>query len=82
MGGLVALGAVTLDAARAWLPPATWTLLVLPFTPPLGIPPAGPTYKLMLTWMIQPAGTASATVSAVALGAFGTLAYAVFGPRH
>lgn len=82
MGGLVALGATTLGASHAWLPPATWTLLVLRFSPPFGTAPTGPTYELMLTWVIQPAGTTPATVTAVILGAAGTLTYAVFGTRR
>lgn len=82
MGGLVALGAATLGAARAWLPPVTWTLLALPLSPPLGTQPAGPTYKLVLTWMVQPTDMTSATVTAVSLGVVGTLAYARFGTRR
>jgi hypothetical protein len=83
LGGLVALGAAILGAARAPLLPVTWTLLVLRFSPALGgTPPTQPGWKQALTWMIQPAGTTSATVAAVLLGVAGVLAYAVFGPRR
>jgi hypothetical protein len=81
LGGLVALGATVLGALRAPLLPIVWTALVLRFAPPLGIPPARPTYKVMLTWMTQPAGTRAATVAALILGVAGTLAYALFGAR-
>jgi hypothetical protein len=36
----------------------------------------------MLTWLMQPAGTTSATVAAVLLGVAGTVSYAVHGPRR
>jgi hypothetical protein len=82
MTGLVALGAATLGASRAWLPLAAWVLLALPFTAPFGTRPTGPTYKLLLTWMIQPTDTTSATAAAVSLGVVGALAYALFGARR
>jgi len=82
LGGLLALGAATLGASRAWLLPITWILLVARFAPPFGTPPASPTYKQMLTWLMQPPETISATVTAVILGAAGTLAYAILGPRR
>jgi hypothetical protein len=82
LGGLVALGAVGLGATRAPLLPVVWTAAVLRFAPPLGIPPTRPTYKVMLTWMAQPAGTRSATVAALILGTAGAFAYAVFGARR
>jgi hypothetical protein len=83
LGGLIALGAATVGAARAPLLPVTWTLLVLRFSPALGgTPPTRPGYRQALTWMIQPAGTTSATAAAVLLGVAGTLAYAVFGSRR
>lgn len=80
MAGLVAFGAATLGASRAWLIPCLWTMSVLPYTAPLGVPPAGPIGKLVFTWMIQPPETNPATVTAVLLGATGTLTYAIFGP--
>jgi hypothetical protein len=82
LGGLVALGAATLGAARAWLLPLTWTVLLVRYTPPFGIPPTGPAYKVMLTWLVQPPGTAPANVAAVLLAAAGTLAYALFSTRR
>ena len=80
--GLVAVGAVVLGAARASLFPVVWTVLVLWWAPPMGEPPTGPTYKVMLTWMVQPAGIRPAVVAAVILAGAGTLAYSVFGSRR
>ena len=79
--GLVALGAVGLGAARASLLPVLWTVLVLWWAPPMGAPPTGPPLRVMLTWMVQPAGTQPAVTAAVVLAAAGTLAYALFGSR-
>lgn len=80
--GLVALGAVVLGAARAPLLPVIWTVVVLWWAPPMGEPPTGPTYKVTLTWMVQPAEIQPATVAAVVLAAVGILAYAVLGSRR
>lgn len=80
--GLVGLGTAILGAARAALLPVIWTILVLWSAPPMGEPPTRPTYKIMLTWMVQPVEVRAATVAAVALGATGTLAYAVLGSRR
>ncbi len=80
--GLVALGAAVLGADRAPLVPVLWTVLVLRYAPPMGEPPTRPTYKVVLTWMVQPIEVEAATVSAVVLAAAGTLAYAVFGSRR
>lgn len=79
--GLVALGAVGFGAARASLLPVLWTVLVLWWAPPMGVPPTGPPYRVMLTWMVQPAGTQPAVMAAVVLAAAGTVAYALFGSR-
>jgi hypothetical protein len=80
MTGLIALGAATLGANQAWIPPLSWTLLswtVMDLPWPL---PA--TYRLVLTWMLQPADSTPAVVTALVLGATGVLAYAVLGPAH
>ena len=82
LAGLVALGAVTLGAARATLLPILWAVLVMQVTPPMGAPPDRPVYKEMLTWLAQPIGSTPATVTAVVLGVVGTLAYALFGSRR
>jgi hypothetical protein len=82
LAGLVALGAVMFGAARAPLVPVVWTVLVLKYAPPMGVPPTRPTYKLMLTWMVQPVSVGAATTAAVILAAVGTLAYAVLGSRR
>jgi hypothetical protein len=76
MSGLVALGAATLGASRAWVVPLTWTLLVL-----LWVPAAGATYQQVLSWMLQPAASAPAAITASVLGVTGVLAYAILGPR-
>jgi hypothetical protein len=76
MIGLTALGAATLGADRAWIPPLTWTLLAwILLTMPSG------TYQQVLTWMVQPPDTTPATITALILGATGVLAYAILGPR-
>jgi hypothetical protein len=80
--GLVALGAIILGADRAPLLPVVWTVLVLRYAPPMGVPPTRPTYKVMLTWMVQPDDTRAAAVAAVMLAAAGTLGYAVLGSRR
>jgi len=82
LAGLVAVGAVTLGAARATLLPILWAVLVMQVTPPMGTPPDRPVYKEMLTWLAQPIGSTPATVTAVLLGVVGTLAYALFGSRR
>ena len=81
MIGLVALGATTLGAARAWLPCLMWTVLSLGYAPPLGAAPDGPTYKVVLTWLVQPAGSTTATITALLLGGTGAVTYALRGPR-
>jgi hypothetical protein len=75
MSGLVALGAATLGASRAWVVPLTWTFLVLLWVP------AAATYQQVLTWMLQPAASAPAAITASVLGVTGVLAYAILGPR-
>lgn len=75
--GLLALGAVAWGAHWAWLLPVGWTLTVL-----LTGPAASPVHHEVLTWMMQPAGTASATVTAVTLAVVGVAAHAVFGGRR
>jgi hypothetical protein len=76
MSGLVALGAATLGASRAWVVPLTWTFLVL-----LWAPGAAATYQQVLAWMLQPAASAPAAITASLLGVTGVLAYAILGPR-
>ena len=79
MTGLIALGAATLGANHAWVPPLCWTLLSWTVT---ALPwPWPATYRQVLTWMLQPADATPAIVTALVLGATGVLAYAVLGPR-
>jgi len=77
MVGLLALGAVVLGAHRAWLPPIGWALAVVPLAPP-----TEPAHKVALTWIVQPAGSGLATLTATVLFAAGALAYALIGPRR
>jgi hypothetical protein len=80
MTGLLALGAATLGANQAWVPPLSWTLLSLTV---MALPwPSPATSRQVLTWMLQPADATPATVTALLLGATGVLAYAVVGPAH
>jgi hypothetical protein len=62
--------------------PVIWTVLVLQYAPPMGEPPTRPAYKVMLTWMVQPADAHAAVIAAVVLAAAGTFAYAVLGSRR
>jgi len=80
LAGLIALGAATVGPSRAWLLPLTWTVLLLWYTPPFGTPPSHPVPLQMLTWLMQPAGTTSATAAAISLGIAGTVSYAIIGP--
>lgn len=80
--GLVALGAVGLGAAHAWLPASAWTMVGLWFTEPIGVAPTEPGYEVVLTWMAQPADSGLATVTSALLGGVGTLAYVLLGPRR
>jgi hypothetical protein len=80
--GLVGLGTVLFGASRAPLLPVVWTAVVLKYAPPMGVPPAGKAYKVVLTWMVQPSGVRPAFWAAIVLAASGILAYAVFGSRR
>ncbi|OLZ67074.1 hypothetical protein AVW11_14495 [Streptomyces amritsarensis] len=74
--GLAALGAAVCGAAHAWTLPVGW-LALSSFAPPLtGVP------MEVVTWMLQPPGTAASTWTALTVTAAGTAAYAVTGPRR
>ncbi|THA81745.1 hypothetical protein [Streptomyces sp. A0592] len=74
--GLAALGAALCGAAYAWTVPVGW-LALSSFSPPLtGVP------LEVVTWMLQPPGTAASTWTALTVAAVGTAAYAVTGPRR
>lgn len=77
LGGLVALGAAGLGADRAWLAPLIWVAPAV-VRGPVADGPA----EEMLTWMVQPPGSAAATVTAAILGCAGILGYAAFGGRR
>ncbi len=74
-GGLAGLSVVVLGTGRAWLVPVSWTAMVL-----VGGLSGGAWYTKVLTWMVQPAGTTSATLTALALAVAGTIAYALVSP--
>ncbi|MGL5863185.1 MAG: hypothetical protein ACRCY9_18245 [Phycicoccus sp.] len=78
--GLLALGATVLGPGRAWTVVLTWGAPVAVFGPMyLGNPDRT---VVILTWMIQPAGQATAALAAAALAGIGVLAYALVGPPH
>ncbi len=81
MAGLLALGAVTLGASRAWIAPLTWTLLAQTLQDLHWPAPSGSTVQAVITWIVQSPATTSATITAVAVGTAGALTYAIFGPR-
>jgi hypothetical protein len=82
MSGLVALGAAALGAGRAWLPPLIWTLLAWTTRTMLWPAAGGATHQEVLTWMLQPARSTAALVTAVILGITGLGAYAILGPQR
>ena len=55
---------------------------MLRYAPQMGEPPARPAYKVVLTWMVQPADTRAATIAAAVLAAAATLAYALLGSHR
>lgn len=79
MAGLLALGAASLGADRAWILPLAWTLLGETVALRLWSPPAT-AYQQTLTWMHQPTASATAAVTAAVLGVTGILTYAIVGP--
>lgn len=70
--GLAALGALVLGPHRAWFPVVAWS------TPVVFMAVAG--QHQVLTWMIQPANSHPATLTALALATSGIGGYAVLGP--
>ena len=77
MTGLAALGVTTLGAGLAWCVPVGWTVLGTTALLASRTPPAP-----LLTWPVQPDGTAAATVAACVLGAAGLVTYAQAGPAN
>jgi hypothetical protein len=70
--GLAALGAAVLGSQLAWVPPFVWTVIAAVF--PLAD-------EEVLMWMIQPADSSTAAITATAVGIVGTAAYVARGPR-
>ncbi|WFE50213.1 hypothetical protein [Micromonospora sp. WMMD1155] len=73
--GLTALGTALFGAASSWIAPLVWTLVAV--LPLLG--PSGDVRVQVASWLVQPAGTTSATVCATVLAVTGLLAYALRG---
>jgi hypothetical protein len=80
MAGLLALGAATLGAGRAWIPPVAVALLSETIAPRLGPPPLD-AYEQALAWTHQPTTSTTATVTAAVLGVAGAVSYAIAGSR-
>ncbi|MEW2440544.1 hypothetical protein [Micromonospora marina] len=76
LAGLLAIGAAW-GAQWAWLLPVGWTLVVV-----LSGPASGHAYQEVLTWMLQPAGTTSAAVSAATIAVAGVVTHAFLGGRR
>ncbi|MFI9007397.1 hypothetical protein ACIGNX_09235 [Actinosynnema sp. NPDC053489] len=77
LGGVAALAASLLGPRTAWSLPVGWTGVTLV------VPPGDDHWATrLLTWPVQPTGTTSATVTAVALGCAGLLAHSWFGCRR
>ncbi|XVS63767.1 hypothetical protein ACQPYE_36825 [Actinosynnema sp. CA-299493] len=77
LGGLAALGALLFGPRAAWALPVGWTGVTLV------VPPVDDHWlSRLLTWPVQPAGTTSATTTAVVLGCAGLLAHSWFGSRR
>ncbi|GAB1513790.1 hypothetical protein [Actinophytocola sp. KF-1] len=73
--GLGALGVTVLGGGLAWCLPVAWTAVgvtVLFAVPEPGAP--------LLTWLVQPADSGTATVAACVLGVSGLVAYTLAGP--
>lgn len=75
LAGLAALTAVVLGSGLAWTLPAGWALAA-------ATGPGKTQASVLGTWPVQPLGTTSATVTALALAVAGTVAYAVRGCRR
>ena len=72
--GLIGLSAALLGTRLAWAPPIGWTAVQVIFHQPAG--------NAALLWLIQPAGSRPAALTAAVLFAAGVLTYAVRpGPR-
>ncbi|WP_316525576.1 hypothetical protein [Kitasatospora brasiliensis] len=76
LAGLAALGAVLCGAQLAWTLPTGWLAVTLLVPTPSGV------LGEVVGWMAFPPGTTAAAVTAWALLATGTVAYAVAGPRR
>jgi hypothetical protein len=82
MVGLLALGAARFGSGRAWIPPLTWTLMAMVGRAQFWPSESAAAYQRMLTWMVQPEGSAPAGWTAVGLAVAGVLTYAVAGPHR
>jgi hypothetical protein len=69
--GLAALGTAVFGRQLGWGVAVAWTMVAVIFPVPDEI----------ITWMLAPAGTTAATVTAAGLALGGAAAYSLFGPR-
>ncbi|TDV51923.1 hypothetical protein [Actinophytocola oryzae] len=74
--GLAALGVTVLGSGLAWCVPMAWTVVAVGARM-ANEPPAAP----LVTWLLQPTGTAAASLAAGVLGITGLLVYSLRGPR-
>lgn len=83
LGGLLALGAVTLGAERSWVLPVTWTLAAwtLPGVPANAGKSVATTAHRVLTWIAEPAVSVPAGLAGWTLGAVGLAVFAWRGAR-
>ncbi|MGC9665717.1 hypothetical protein ACNTMW_04070 [Planosporangium sp. 12N6] len=75
--GLTGLVAAAVGAGRAWMAPVAAAVPGVLFGAT-----GGGWHREVLTWVAQPSGTTSATVTAAVLGVAGLLAYGVRGARR
>lgn len=74
--GLAAFGVTVLGGGLAWCLPVVWAVVAVSAYLGHEVAPAP-----LVTWPVQEAGTAAATVAAGVLGLAGLLVYAMRGPR-
>jgi hypothetical protein len=81
IGGVLALAAATLGAARAWIPAVLWVGLAPRLLYDFWPSPDPPAMAQVVTWPIQAAASGPAVITATVLGVAGVAAYALAGPR-
>lgn len=74
--GLAALGATLLGGGLAWCLPMLWTVVAVTALLTEAAPGTA-----AITWLVQPAGSSAALVTASVHAGFGAMIYLCFGPR-